>query len=158
MTQFDPTFSDDEDDDSEEELAPKDLRRQLRAANKRAAELESQSKEMQGLQKENAFLKVNLPDTPVTRLFRDTYTGDLTEDAIRAGATDLGILESEEAVAREQVAAIGQQSAALNGSLPSMAPDSEEAMWKEFQEALQRGDPTEPVLRKYGRPVASDER
>lgn len=160
LTQFDPDYTDPDEDDNSEPDEPDSsaVRRELRKSQKANKELGEQLASLESLRKENAFLKVGLPDTPVSQLYRDTYSGDLSEDAIKAGAINLGILQEVDDTTQAEINGIEGQSQALVGSLPSMAPDSEEAMWKEFTAVLQQGGNGEAVLRKYGRPVASDDR
>lgn len=160
MTQYDPTVQpDDDDDDTPDPEDPAGIRRRLRQTDKALKAANAQLAEYGNLRKENAFLKVGLPDTPVARLYRDTYNADdLSEETIRAGAIELGIFQAESDATQAEVNGLAGQSSALIGSQPPMAPDSQEAMWKEFNEFVSKGGNGEEVLRRYGVTVASDER
>lgn len=158
MTQFDADQISDE-DSPPGELSPRDLRRQLQEAKDAIKERDAQIAEAASLRKENAFLKAGLPDTPVTKLYRDTYANsDLSEEAIKAGAVELGIIPKVDEATQAEMSTLESQSEALVGSTPSMAPNDRESMMKEFAEVVAKGGNGEQVLRKYGHPVASDER
>lgn len=157
MTQFDADQISDEDSPSGE-LSPRDLRRQLQEAKDAIKERDAQIAEAASLRKENAFLKAGLPDTPVTKLYRDTYANDLSIEAIKAGAVELGIIPKVDDATQAEMSTLESQSEALVGSTPSMAPNDRESMMKEFAEVVAKGGNGEEVLRKYGHPVASDER
>lgn len=46
------------------------------------------------LQRENIFLKSGIPtDTPLGKMFYKSYDGDLTPDAIKAAATEVGLVQ-----------------------------------------------------------------
>lgn len=156
LTQFDPTdLPDDEDTDLDED-GPNPLRKQLRQSQKANKALQEQVNAGAAILKENAFLKAGLPDTPQVKFFQEHYSGEATPEAIKAAAAEFGFTPPVDAATQAEVAAIADQSEALSGGVQSMAPDSEEAMLKEFEEALKAGRSGEAVLRKYGRPVASD--
>lgn len=156
MTQFDSDSPDE--DEAPDPNDPAQLRRQLRDALRSKKELEAQVAETATVRKENAFLKAGLPDTPMANFYRDHYSGDISDTAIKAGAVDLGIIPPVDPTTAAEVASIAGQSQAMTGAASSMAPDSQEAMWKEFTEVVSKGGDGEKVLRKYGHETASDSR
>lgn len=158
MTQFDAVLSDEDDEPIEGTDDQSNLRRQLRQSQKNNKALAVQVEEAQSLRKENAFLKAGLPDSPVARLYMTTYTGDLSDEAIKAGAAELGIIATPDAAATAEVTQIEQQSSAMGGSTQSLTPDSQHEMWREFEKVLQAGGNGEEVLRRWGVPTASDDR
>lgn len=159
MTQFDPT-----DDDLDEDADPtgtddlSNLRKQLRQSQRNNKALAGQLEEASSVRKENAFLKAGLPDSPSVKFFQDHYDGDPTPEAIKAAAAQYGFIPEVSQQMSDDIAALDKQSEAVTGATESLNPDSEEAMLKELDAVLRKGGNAEAVLRKYGRPVASDNR
>lgn len=52
------------------------------------------AKSAESLQKENLFLKTGLnTDSPLGKFFFENYKGDLTSEAVKAAATEIGLME-----------------------------------------------------------------
>lgn len=156
MTQFDPDVSDDDENIDSDEETGNPLRKQLRQSQRTNKVLAAERDELLGIRKENAFLKAGLPDTPQVKFFQDHYTGDPTPEAIQQAATEFGFVPPVDQATQDEVAAINGQSQAITGA--EMPADTRETMMKEFAEAVSKGQNGEDVLRRYGHPVASDDR
>lgn len=92
-----------DDQDSAETSEAKGLRKQLEdalAANQRqTAEFES-FKTAQA--REQAFAKAGIPDGGMGEMFRKAYDGDLTPDAIKARALEVGLIQQERTTSSDE--------------------------------------------------------
>lgn len=135
MTQTDPNYTDEDLDlDGNDSNLVRDLRNQLKAANKRASELEKQAEQNGAAARRVAFLDAGIPDTPATRFYRDHYAGDLDPEAIKADALANGFLtETDHA---DEIGAIASQSEGMaGGEGPAALGDHDEIM-REIDEAV----------------------
>jgi hypothetical protein len=152
MTYDPPQESPDPDEES-----PSSLRRQL---SRQAAELKKAQDDLASRDRDLAFTKVGLPSSPMATFFQDNYTGDNSEEAIRAAATDLGLIGNPDDTTNASVAAIDQMSADATGATSMMAPDEESRMHVALQ-AIKPGpryaEEVQQVLRSFGRPTAMDD-
>ena len=153
MTQFDADY---EADDDNTQTEGSRLRQQLEAQIARNKELEEAAAKATELERRLAFTEAKLPDTPMAAYFAEHYSGDATPDAIREEAAKLGLIQPPDQEQTEQVGQLDQFSQAAAGAPPVPPPGNEEQMWQEFTDALRKGEDSEAVLRRYGRPVASD--
>ena len=152
------SFSDpDPQDDENEEESPKGLRRQLA---QQAAENKRLQEELASRDRDLAFTRVGLPETPMAAFFRDNYDGDSSEDAIRTRAAELGLIGSPTAQTTEQVEAIDQMSDAAGGGGFVMPQDQLEAMHAEMRAVRpgpRYGEELELISQKYGMPTRLDD-
>ncbi len=92
-----PNMADDQENAPLDEDA-KGLRKLLNEANARATAAEAKALEIeQKTTRDTAFAKAGIPDSPLGEMFRDGYKGDLTPDAIKARALELGLVQQERA-------------------------------------------------------------
>lgn len=84
------------DDQNESPDDARGLRKQLQEALERAqrAEAEAESAK-QAAARDAAFAKAGVPDSPLGQMFAKSYDGDLTPDAVRKAAIDVGLLSQE---------------------------------------------------------------
>lgn len=153
------TFSDpdpQEVEDTEEE-SPKGLRQQLA---KQGAELQRLQKELADRDRDLAFTRVGLPATPMAEFFRSNYTGDPSEEAIRAQAAELGLIGSPSAETSQQVDEINEMSEAASGGGFVMPADR----MAEMHAAMRAVPPgpfaakqIEQISQQYGMPTALDD-
>lgn len=159
MTQFDATNDDtgyEEDVDQPDPNDPAQLRKKLKNALRSNKELLAQQDEVNQVRKENAFLKAGLPDTPQVKFFQEHYSGEPTPEAIKTAASEFGFAPVVDQEIQDEVAVISAQSDAVPGA--DMPADDREKMMKEFADVVAQGGNGEDVLRRYGHPVASDNR
>lgn len=100
--------------------------RNWRLMREKGEKYDSLFKEHEQLQRENAFLKAGIPDTPQGRLLQKAYDGEPTAEAIRQAAVEFGVLDAaDEGVPGEEFAALERVDAASQGSsfTPPKAPD-----------------------------------
>lgn len=153
------TFSDPDpqDDETTEEESPKGLRRQLA---QQGAELQRLQAELAARDRDLAFTRVGLPETPMAEFFRKNYDGDPSEEAIRTEAALLGLIGSPSAETEQQVEAIDQMSGTAAGAGFVMPADRQEAMHAEMR-AVRPGPfaakEIELISQKYGMPTALDD-
>lgn len=120
-----PEFYDDEQADDQQDDS-NGAGRNWRNLREKANKYDSLSKEHEQLQRENAFLKAGIPDTPQGRLLQKAYDGEPTAEAIRQAAVEFGVLDAaDEGVPGEEFAALERVDAASQGSsyTPPKAPD-----------------------------------
>lgn len=94
-----------------------------------AAKLAETEKQLSTFQAAAAFDRLNIPSTGAGKLFRDTYQGDVTDEAITAAASQYDLIPAapttpqptipgvDQAAMARQIATLsnGQQAPALNG-------------------------------------------
>ncbi len=111
----------------------KDLERQLaevkaqaevgQTAAQEAAELKEQ---LAGFHKAAAFDRLNIPPTGAGKLFRDTYQGDVADEAIAAKAAEYGLIAQANpntpTIPGVDVDAWSRQQASLSGTRPPTGP------------------------------------
>lgn len=111
----------------------KDLEEKAKAADSLTAERDALTAQLAGFQKSAAFDRLNIPPTGSGKLFRDTYQGELTDEAIIAKASEYGVVQAPQPqTAQPTIPGIDQdawarQQAALQGtasSTPATAMDA----------------------------------
>lgn len=135
--------------------SPKKLRRQLA---KQAAEMADLQAKLEQQSRELAFKSVGLPDNPMSQFFRDNYKGDTSEDAVRAAATELGLLVPD-AATQQMVGEIEAQSdlaAAAQSVLPQDVREQMEAEMAKVRPGQNAAYEIQAILQKYGRPTGAD--
>lgn len=90
---------------------------ELRKKAKRAEEAEQRAAEAEArIERMEAFSGVPLPDTKMAELFRDTYKGDMTAEAVMDAAKEYGLIEPEpEATPPAEQAQLGAMQQAAQG-------------------------------------------
>jgi hypothetical protein len=136
MTQTDTDYTDDLDDDDGSGLVG-DLRKQLRAANKRLKDMEAQANQNQAAARRVAFIDAGIDlSTPAMRFYSEHYAGDLDPEAIKADALANGFLtETDHSNEISEVA--GQSEAVAGGEGPPAFGDMEEFS-REIDEAVRK--------------------
>lgn len=154
MTYSDPEI---QDDDTTEEESPKGLRRQLA---QQGAELDQLRKELAARDRDLAFTRVGLPDTPMAEFFRANYQGDPSEEAIRTEAATLGLIGSPSAETNQQVDEIDRMSGTATGAEYLISQEREEEMHAKMR-AVRPGpfhaQEIALIAREYGMPVADQD-
>lgn len=90
-----PNMADDQDDASSSEDA-KGLRKQLQEAQAELQRAKAEAEQVkQQATREAAFAKAGIPDSGMGDMFRKAYEGDLTPDAIKARALEVGLIAQE---------------------------------------------------------------
>lgn len=153
------TFSDPEvsDPSETEEESPSNLRRQL---SRQGAEVQRLQEELAQRDRDLAFTRVGLPNTPMASFFRDNYDGDASEDAIRARASELGLIGSPTQEVTDSVGAIDQMSDVAAGAGITMPSDQMEKMHAEMRAVRpgpRYGEEIEIISQRYGMPTRMDE-
>ena len=95
-----PTYYDENGEPVEIENQPLDpnVRAQIRKAEKQAEELAETKAELNAYKRETQFTKLGIPEDGVGKLFRKSYDGDLTPEAISKSALEYGIIKPTEPV------------------------------------------------------------
>lgn len=116
---MDDTF--DEDDDADTPAAPERESKDLRLLRKKAKERDDAVSERDNARRELEFFKAGIPDTPQAKYFRKGYDGDLTAEAIRAAAAEVGLVEVETAddAELEEQDGLDRIAAASKGATPT---------------------------------------
>lgn len=70
-------------------------------AEAKAAKAEAESIRAQAA-RETAFAKAGIPDSPLANMFRKSYEGELTAEAIKAQALELGLLQQQQTIPAEE--------------------------------------------------------
>ena len=156
-------FTDEEEtDDSDSPDLVRKLRGVTRSQAKTIKELQSQVDESASLRRDLAFIQADLPKTKMTDYFREHYTGDNDPTAIRAAATELGLLEGTSAEVTAEVNQIGWMSDAALGAEPTPSLGSEDALREAMAKAAKKAGPKdaafaiEEVMRQHGRSTITD--
>lgn len=117
-----------ENDDDLDDLDPGDLRRQLKDAKKEAEAARKEAAEATTLRTENALLKAGLGDLTEKQqaAVLATHDGDLSAEALKATANELGFTKTEAPAEEPQVGAdeeaeIRKAADATGGADPSGA-------------------------------------
>jgi hypothetical protein len=105
-----------EEDDSPVVQLRRNQIRSLESKAKKADELEAQVAE---LQRRAVLSEAGVPDTPIGKLFKDAYKGDLTTEAVKAAMVEYGIASGTEAVSAAEQAAHQRIASADSGQGPS---------------------------------------
>lgn len=118
MTQIDPEYTDDDLDEDPSTLV-RNLRKQLKESNKRAAAAEERAEQNGSASRRVAFLDAGIPDTPQTQFFREHYSGELDPETIKAQAMTHGFITPEDH--SDEVNAIqGMSEGVQGGDRPSV--------------------------------------
>lgn len=89
-------MADDQTDAGASNEEARGLRAQLEAAKAEAAAAKAEAESIkQQAAREQAFAKAGIPDSKLGELFRKTYEGDLSADAIKANALELGLIQTQ---------------------------------------------------------------
>jgi hypothetical protein len=128
----DATIDPQDDDSGDDSPTTRELRQQLRAANKRAAELAKEADEGRDARRQLAFSKASIPDTGPGRLFREHYAGDLDPEVIKTAAAEYGIVDNAPVAG---VSDIEAQSAAAQGASGNVIQGSDEELLAEIEKA-----------------------
>jgi nucleotide-binding universal stress UspA family protein len=128
-----------DDDEQPTQALDKNIRRQLREAEKASREVARLQAELEDQRREVLYAKVGIPETGVGALFRKADEGDMTVEAIRQRAESYGILQgssSEQAAASvdPELAAYRRAQGATIGTSGSF-PDPGEEFYAQLAEA-----------------------
>lgn len=130
-----------DDEDSQDEPSPRDLRQQLAQRAKEAEELRAQ---LEATKRDAEFTRAlgDNADAPWVKYFRSGYDGDINADAIRRAAAEAGFLTAANQPPREQpddLAAHGRMAANAAGG-----PGAAQVGWQDaLAEADRISDPVE---------------
>jgi hypothetical protein len=80
------------DDDVEDQVQDENIKKLIASNRKQAEELAKQRDEMNAERRSFLLDKVGIPSDGPGALFRDTYAGELSEDAIRSAGDKYGVL------------------------------------------------------------------
>lgn len=84
------------DDQNEPSEDARGLRKQLQDALERAQRAEAEAEAAkQAAARDAAFAKAGIPDSPLGQMFARSYDGDLSPDAVRKAALEVGLLQAE---------------------------------------------------------------
>jgi hypothetical protein len=152
------------------------IRQAKKAAEARADAAEAAAAEAQTAVKELAFLKAGLPeDSKTAAYFRNTYTGDLTPEAIKQAAAEAGIIPDQSTEASESIAGQSQMAQGMQGAqaphfgsvqigpshAPVTVPAEDAEMYQELEAAAKRGfqgiQQMSEILRRHGHEGGSGE-
>jgi hypothetical protein len=111
----------------EQQLA--DLKAESAAALTAAAEVGTLKEQLATFQKSAAFDRLNIPPNGTGKLFRDTYTGDLTDEAILAKAAEYGVVQPPATTPPPSIPGVdmdawARQQAAFNGTTNNAEPNA----------------------------------
>lgn len=151
MTQTDPDYTDD-DLDEDPSVLVRNLRKQLKESNKRAAAAEERAEQNSSATRRVAFLDAGIPDTPTTQFFREHYSGELDPETIKAQAMQHGFITPEDHTA--EVESIGTMSEAVQGGDRPPALGDLDEFKREMDEAVRnapRGTETKVIDEVYKR-------
>lgn len=126
MTDFDDL--NDEQDVQDEPTGTQDsgFRKRLEREAQRAKEAAAEAlAEANAAKREAAFLKAGVnPDSPLGKMFTKSYDGDLSVDAIKTAASEVGLIATSESPAvKESMTAAEQVASASQGASTSATPD-----------------------------------
>jgi len=115
-----------EDDETEPQRNP--LRDQLKAKEKRLAELERELQEVSDAKRELAFVKAGIDlANPASKYFVKAYDGDLDPDAIRNAALEAHLMSSPNSPSDDEKDAWNRSNKVANGAGSPPPPVSIEA-------------------------------
>lgn len=111
-------------------------RTQVRKWEKQAKELEELRTQAARANREIGFVKAGIPDDGLGKLFRKAYDGPDDVDAIKAAATEYGVLKPE-GQAQVDASLAGHQTAieAVSGAPPAAPGDDIEARMRQAKSA-----------------------
>ncbi len=154
------------DDDEPDESGNSALRKKLREAERKAKDSEDRALANEAAARRVAFLDAGIPKNPQTDYFQQTYSGDLTAEAIKTAAQAHGFLAAQEAETQAEIDVIEGMSFTAQGADTPERASSEEALDRELREAAEEafksgnpqdvGPALEAVLRRHGKDVAAD--
>lgn len=152
---FDIEDDTDPDEDLDDSNPMKAMRRQIRQGSKREKELQAELEAAAADRKELAFFKADIPDTKMGAFFRNNYSGDLTAEAIRLAAQEVGLIDEQASVHDPSIAKIDGMSQAAGAGQMASAPGADSEMWAEASAAAAAAGANAPqaiaeVLRRYG--------
>lgn len=137
------------------------LRNQLKEANRQLQDMQRQVEEAAQVRRDLAFFQAGLPDTPMTKFFREHYSGDPTPEAVKAAASEIGLLTGDPAVAGEVAGIDAMSQVAMGAESPTVIGSAEEMQAEMAKAASRHKGPeaafaVEEVLRRYGVTTARD--
>ena len=89
-------MADDQNDAGTSSEEARGLRAQLEAAKAEAAAAKAEAESIkQQAAREQAFAKAGIPDSKLGEMFRKSYDGELSADAIKANALELGLIQQQ---------------------------------------------------------------
>jgi|ERR1035437_7036351 hypothetical protein len=96
MTEFDEDFEDDNDDESvtQKPALDKNIRAQLRKADKDREELAAVREELAAAKRNANYDKAGIPEDGLGSMFRKGYVGDDDVESIRKSAVDMGLINA----------------------------------------------------------------
>lgn len=146
--EFDDIDPDPEDGDN----LVKNLRAQLKAARKEVNEYKELATAGQQAVRERAFDKAGIPDTKLGQMFRKSYDGDVTPEAIRAAAVEYELI-AEDTTAQTEINQIEGMAQVAQGA---ETPDANEAQYLAELDVAARvsSQAVADVMRKFGKRVA----
>lgn len=111
----------DEDEQDEQPTGGQRESRDIRQLRKKAKDYDLIASERDNAKRELEFYKAGIPDTPQAKYFRKGYDGDLTAEAIRAAAAEVGLVEIETAddAELEEQDGLDRIAAASKGATPT---------------------------------------
>ena len=174
MTAYD--MPEGEEGQESEEEGIRGIRQAKKAAEARADAAEAELAEAREATKELAFLKAGLPeDSKTANYFRQTYTGDLTAEAIKQAAMDAGVIDDANPELTDALAGQAQMAQAIQGAQPPQfgqvtvgpphapvtVPADQAELYQQLEAAARRG-PTgiqemAQILRQAGHEVGGGE-
>ncbi len=133
----------------EQELA--DAKADAATAKAEAAAAAADREQLATFQRAAAFDRLNIPPTGTGKLFRDTYQGELTDEAIVAKATEYGVVQpptnaTAPTIPGVDMDAMSRMQAALAGS--ATGPTTNDAM--ALLQGAQSTQELDAVLEKLG--------
>lgn len=151
-------YPDDDLDTEEPNDLVKNLRGQLDAKSKEAKE---SAERAAAAEKQLAILGSGLDlDNPQHRFFAENYSGDMTPDAIKTKATELGFIEAPKPDVDDSEVAANQaiSAAAAGAETPDVANGVGSSRYEqEMAEAAAKGkDAVLDVMKQYGSPFVEE--
>lgn len=162
----DDLYDDQDSDESDDQIVlSKKEHDRLAAQARRANKAEENANEAAAAKRELAFLKAGVDtDSKLGKLMLKSYDGDLTVDAIKAEATDLGLLEvaqvKEPEFTPEEMASTDARSDLASGAQADVLnenPDPIGSAIRAGQEHLGRGGKEEEAVGLVFRNLAQNE-
>lgn len=142
--------------DQHQALDP-NIRKQLGRARAAEKERDEALERAQAAERELALARAGIPDSPMGKFFAESYAGELSSEAIRAKATELGLLGADQgapagAAQPDPADLEAQRRLAQAGGQPPPVPDKA----AEFMQAVRAGKSQAEVLaaiEQYGSAV-----
>lgn len=127
------------------------LERKQGELSQKEQELAQREAELERVRRDLLFDKVGIPGEKIGKLFRDSYQGELTEEAIRAAAIENGVLEQQRTTPEPEREAHERAMDALAGANPGdrlVSDDMDRQLADAIAEA-QSGDEIDAILKRH---------